>query len=556
MESIATFTQSIDVGTDIEATCGRDFDAIRGYLTLLTNDYTELTNNVTTVMDNLSCNMMNLAYTELTHSTFCTYVPTSGLWSIGALFLVSFFSMWMITFRTAWHASIPAGESRNSSRGTSSRPTASFDMEKDDRGDVPQQSPPGKNEDIFDDSPPLSNQKEPFTRTIEPVRVRNNMTSSKHGKTNGRIRTPKSIGTPSSNEYEIRDEYDYETIGDGSGKRSDNGQKSFDTHKRNNYARKDANRTPESKASSNDKHTSRVSGGSNSRSHGGYNYQDGKDTSSDYKSRTSGSSGGYKSRISNASSNYNSLNSSNGYRSRASGSSDGYKSRTSESRSGSQGLRSEGHRSRNSYEDPSLTSSYEHKSRVSSTGSPNRNNGHRSTVTNDDYRSRNSDDPEYHSLHSSSGYRSHISGSNSRESVDEFGRLTTTYEEEIGSSSNKKKSRENKERIIQHESVGYDISQSKSEEGDEYQPVAYKSNRQNGNNRDAANRYDNNGNDFKFEDDGEGSSGNGSEDEYYKPYGTYESYRERYADGKFSSTSDEDSTGLDDIMGDDGKLRI
>jgi hypothetical protein len=100
--AITNFTETLDLATNLEATCGRNFDAIRGYLSLIIDDYNTFYKNATTIEDFLSCENLHPLYTELTHDIACSEVPEAGLWAIGALFFVSFFSMWMITLRSSW----------------------------------------------------------------------------------------------------------------------------------------------------------------------------------------------------------------------------------------------------------------------------------------------------------------------------------------------------------------------------------------------------------------------------------------------------------------------
>ena len=81
---------------------GKDFGPIRGYFALLTADYTELSANVTIVEDLLSCENVHPLYVDLVHEVTCSEIPESALWAFGGLLIVAFFSMVMITCRTAW----------------------------------------------------------------------------------------------------------------------------------------------------------------------------------------------------------------------------------------------------------------------------------------------------------------------------------------------------------------------------------------------------------------------------------------------------------------------
>lgn len=83
--------------------CGnKDFGPILGYFAILTDDYTELSANVTMVHDLLSCESVHPLYVDLVHEVTCSEIPEAALWAFGALLIVAFFSMVMITCRTAW----------------------------------------------------------------------------------------------------------------------------------------------------------------------------------------------------------------------------------------------------------------------------------------------------------------------------------------------------------------------------------------------------------------------------------------------------------------------
>lgn len=81
---------------------GKDFGPIRGYFALLTADYNELSANVTIVENLLSCENVHPLYVDLVHEVTCSEIPEAALWAFGALLIVAFFSMVMITCRTAW----------------------------------------------------------------------------------------------------------------------------------------------------------------------------------------------------------------------------------------------------------------------------------------------------------------------------------------------------------------------------------------------------------------------------------------------------------------------
>jgi hypothetical protein len=105
--SIASLLNAMDAATNLNSLCNTDFVVLRDYLTLMSDDYTKLTNNVTDVMDMLSCDAVHQLYVDFVHIT-CKDVPESGVWAFSLLLLVSTFSMLMITFRTAWLATIRA----------------------------------------------------------------------------------------------------------------------------------------------------------------------------------------------------------------------------------------------------------------------------------------------------------------------------------------------------------------------------------------------------------------------------------------------------------------
>ena len=109
--SIFDLTESMDLATNLDATCGRHFEALRAYLALISADYTELYANTTAIMGFLSCDTVHPIYVELTHDIACADVPPAGAWAICSLFIISFFSMLMITFRSSWLETLPPGSS-------------------------------------------------------------------------------------------------------------------------------------------------------------------------------------------------------------------------------------------------------------------------------------------------------------------------------------------------------------------------------------------------------------------------------------------------------------
>lgn len=120
-ESIVKLVTAMDLATNLESICGRDYVVIRGYLTLLSGDYSKLGRNATAAMDYLSCDTVYPLYVDLVHDTTCKDAPESGVWAFGTLLLVSFFSMLMITFRSAWLETISADRSGS--------PISSFEYE-------------------------------------------------------------------------------------------------------------------------------------------------------------------------------------------------------------------------------------------------------------------------------------------------------------------------------------------------------------------------------------------------------------------------------------------
>jgi len=97
----------MDAATNLNSLCNTNFVVLRDYLTLMSDDYTKLTNNVTDVMDMLSCDAVHPLYVDFVHIT-CKDVPESGVWAFSLLLVISTFSMLMITFRTAWLATLRA----------------------------------------------------------------------------------------------------------------------------------------------------------------------------------------------------------------------------------------------------------------------------------------------------------------------------------------------------------------------------------------------------------------------------------------------------------------
>lgn len=102
IDSIANLTESMNSATLLDSICGRDFEAILAYFTQISADYTELHQNVTSVIEHLDCETIRPIYIELVHHILCKEVPFAGVWAIGALFIISLFSMLMITFRASW----------------------------------------------------------------------------------------------------------------------------------------------------------------------------------------------------------------------------------------------------------------------------------------------------------------------------------------------------------------------------------------------------------------------------------------------------------------------
>lgn len=103
ISSMANLRQSMVAATNLTAICGgRDFGSIFGYFTLLTNDYSAISVNITNTIELLSCNNVNPMYKELVHEVACHDAPEASIWAFSSLFIVSFFSMVMITLRASW----------------------------------------------------------------------------------------------------------------------------------------------------------------------------------------------------------------------------------------------------------------------------------------------------------------------------------------------------------------------------------------------------------------------------------------------------------------------
>jgi hypothetical protein len=101
--SISSLETAMNEEPNLSTICGgKDFGPILGYFALLTADYTELSANVTIVEDLLSCENVHPLYVDLAHEVICSEIPEAVLWAFGALLIVAFFSMVMITCRTAW----------------------------------------------------------------------------------------------------------------------------------------------------------------------------------------------------------------------------------------------------------------------------------------------------------------------------------------------------------------------------------------------------------------------------------------------------------------------
>ena len=79
--------------------------------TLIGADYNEIYANTTVVMGFLSCDTVHPIYVELAHDIACADVPPAGAWAICSIFIISFFSMLMITFRSSWLETLPPGSS-------------------------------------------------------------------------------------------------------------------------------------------------------------------------------------------------------------------------------------------------------------------------------------------------------------------------------------------------------------------------------------------------------------------------------------------------------------
>lgn len=104
VDSINVLATAMDsVGLDqMQIICGKDFNAIRGYMTVLTADYAAFETDTSATMGLLSCESIQPLYVDLVHDSVCTDTPEAGSWAFGALLTISFFSMMMITFRSAW----------------------------------------------------------------------------------------------------------------------------------------------------------------------------------------------------------------------------------------------------------------------------------------------------------------------------------------------------------------------------------------------------------------------------------------------------------------------
>jgi len=103
ISSMSNLRELMVAATNLTAICGgKDFGAIYGYFTLLTDDYSAISTNITNTIELLECSNVNPMYKELVHDVACHDVPEASIWAFGSLLIVSFFSMVMITIRSSW----------------------------------------------------------------------------------------------------------------------------------------------------------------------------------------------------------------------------------------------------------------------------------------------------------------------------------------------------------------------------------------------------------------------------------------------------------------------
>jgi len=162
--SIESLESAMSATTNLPTICGgKDFVPILDYLDRVTSDYLELSKNMTLVQNLLSCENIHPIYVDLVHGVTCTDVPEAAVWAFGSLLIIAFFSLVMITCRTAWLVTIRQDG------------LSSFTEERPSMGESKLQSNHSSN---FDDSPRRPYNHEEYddddynlTQDLENVRV-------------------------------------------------------------------------------------------------------------------------------------------------------------------------------------------------------------------------------------------------------------------------------------------------------------------------------------------------------------------------------------------------
>ncbi len=125
----------MNLATNLESICNNDFIVIRGYLRLLSGDYSQLSRKVANILELLSCNKIHPLYSDLVHDIVCDSAPESATWAFFSLLLVCVFSMIVITFRSSWFNTIKIERHINSSENEDVEQEKSVKLEGDDDSD-------------------------------------------------------------------------------------------------------------------------------------------------------------------------------------------------------------------------------------------------------------------------------------------------------------------------------------------------------------------------------------------------------------------------------------